>query len=73
MKWLKENKCKSLIAFFGVFIALFTALDKGFDFWEEHIAVNLDKPKVQIVKETSLPNVQYKDKTLFKNKAERTK
>ena len=37
MKWIKENKCKSLIAFFGVFVALFAALDAGFDFWEEHV------------------------------------
>ena len=53
-------------------VALFTALDKGFDFWDEHIAVDPDKPKVVIEKpENTMPEyVLYKDRTLHEFKAD---
>jgi len=74
MKWIKENKLTSAGILFGTITAFFIMLDSAFDFWEEHIAI-ASNDKVQIEKpENTLPDyVEYKDRTLFKNKSEGAK
>ncbi len=51
--YLKENKLKAVFGtitvIFGAFIALFTALDKGIDFYEEHIKVEASRVPDSIV------------------------
>ena len=43
-EWLIHNKLvASITAVFIMFGALFTALDKGFDFWEEHVRAQPSK------------------------------
>ena len=74
MKWLKENKLKSLGILFGVITSFFVMLDKGFDFWEEHIAKSQpQRERAEIIKTPINTHILYEKRTTFENKAGETK
>lgn len=77
MKWTDKKTVLSLATAIVIFIGgFFIALDKGFDFWEEHIApAKAMNNKVKIERpESSVPEyVEYKDRTLHGYTAEQSK